>query len=268
MKYPVLDISGPYSFILASGSPRRRELLQILGLPFTVLLPTSDTDNKTDVSGAGIDETSLPGESPPDLVQRLSRAKAQAVIARLPSTIPPEAISVTNSAGTHTAIIIAADTIVVSAGKILGKPATPSQARQMLKQLRQQKPHHVYSGLTVGVWTRQVNSGEVTRSNDLQPQTPAPPLITRLHQSKVWMRPYTDAEIEAYVASGDPLDKAGAYAIQNKTFAPVEHLEGCFASVIGLPLGELTATLGEIGLSLPAISPLCTQYTGHPCCQQ
>lgn len=82
------------------------------------------------------------------------------------------------------------------------------------------------------------------------------------------MRPYTDAEIDAYIASGDPLDKAGAYGIQNKTFAPVERLEGCFANVMGLPLGELAALLEELGLSLPEVAPRCSRYTGHPCCQQ
>jgi septum formation protein len=91
--------------------------------------------------------------------------------------------------------------------------------------------------------------------------------ITRLHQSTVWMRPYSDAEIAAYVASGDPLDKAGAYGIQNKVFAPVERLEGCFASVMGLPLAELAAAFREIDLLLPEIGPLCTGYTGYPCCQ-
>ena len=81
------------------------------------------------------------------------------------------------------------------------------------------------------------------------------------------MRAYSEAEIAAYVASGDPLDKAGAYGIQHKTFAPAERLEGCFASVMGLPLGELAAALAEIGLPAPPIGPLCAAYTGAPCCQ-
>jgi predicted house-cleaning NTP pyrophosphatase (Maf/HAM1 superfamily) len=93
-------------------------------------------------------------------------------------------------------------------------------------------------------------------------------MITRLHQSNVWMRAYSDAEIEAYVASGDPLDKAGAYAIQHKIFAPVERLEGCFASVMGLPLGELAAALAELGLSSPEVAPRCNRYSTYPCCQQ
>jgi septum formation protein len=119
----------------------------------------------------------------------------------------------------------------------------------MLQQLRRQS-HQVYSGLTVALL-----SGQKGR------------FITRLQQSTVWMRPYTDAEIAAYVASGDPLDKAGAYGIQNKAFAPVGRLDGCFASVMGLPLGELAAAFREIDLSLPEVGPRCRSYTDYPCCQ-
>jgi predicted house-cleaning NTP pyrophosphatase (Maf/HAM1 superfamily) len=119
----------------------------------------------------------------------------------------------------------------------------------MLKVLRQQ-PHYVYSGLTVALL-----SG--TKST----------FVTRLHQSTVWMRPYTDAEITTYVISGDPLDKAGAYGIQNKSFAPVQRLEGCFASVMGLPLGELAAAFKELGLQFPEVALPCRRYTGHLCCQ-
>jgi predicted house-cleaning NTP pyrophosphatase (Maf/HAM1 superfamily) len=141
--------------------------------------------------------------------------------------------------------------------KILGKPNNPAEAEQMLRQLREQH-HFVYSGLTVA---------DVSWEPD-QPQAHITKSVTRLHQSKVWMRQYTDVEIEDYMASGDPLDKAGAYGIQNKTFAPVAQLEGCFASVMGFPLGELAAALKEINISLPAIAPLCTQHTDHPCCQK
>ena len=95
-----------------------------------------------------------------------------------------------------------------------------------------------------------------------------PIFITRLHYSQVTMRPYTDAEIDAYIVSGDPLDKAGAYGIQNSAFAPVAHLDGCFASVMGLPLGSLADAMSEIGLILPPVGPRCHAFTGHHCCQQ
>jgi septum formation protein len=264
MQHPTPD---HYNVILASGSPRRRELLKILGLPFIVATPKSKQESEGEANRAGIDETPLPGESPPELVQRLSRAKAQAVAARLPSITGSDSTSATDRAKVQPVIIIAADTVVVLEGKILGKPTGPIQARQMLKRLRQLRRHYVYSGLTVGVWRQNVGPGEIAQPNS-KTQFLNSHLLTWLHQSKVRMRPYTDTEIEAYVASGDPLDKAGAYGIQNKTFAPVECLDGCFANVMGLPLGDLAAALGEIGLSLPEVAPLCTQYTGHPCCQQ
>lgn len=200
------------TLILASASPRRRELLHSLGLSFAV---------KT----TAIDETPRPGESPPALVQRLSRAKALA-------------------AAQPGAVVIAADTVVVWQEVILGKPANATEAAHMLRLLRH-RSHDVYSGLTL-------HRAGMT--------------LTRLHQSRVWMRPYTEAEIAAYIATGSPLDKAGAYGIQDTSFAPVERLEGCFASVMGLPLGELAAAMSALALSPPPVAPRCRQYTGHPCC--
>jgi septum formation protein len=229
-------------FILASGSPRRREFMQLLGLPFTVITAAA--------AGKDIDETPWPTEKPTDLVQRLSRVKAEAVAHALPNldrlkfglpAIAPEFF-----------VVLAADTIVVLAGKILGKPADPHDAVDMLKQLRPQ-PHFVFSGLTIISVNPQ---GEITRQ------------ITRLHQSQVQMRPYTNAEIETYVAGGDPLDKAGAYGIQSKSFAPVAALNGCFASVMGFPLGELASALHELDIHLPPIAPLCAHHTGHTCCRE
>jgi len=253
-----------YFFVLASGSPRRREFMQLLGLPFQVITPAS--------AGHPIDETPLPGESPAALVQRLSRIKAEVVAKTwsIWSGLKPDLLP-----DDTPFIIIAADTIVVLEDKILGKPQNPAEAVFMLKQLRERE-HAVYSGLTVAA---------VERSADFNPRGLRPglkhlhlpqvqvsglhyELITRLHQSAVWMRPYTDAEIEVYVASGDPLDKAGAYGIQNKAFAPVARLEGCFASVMGFPLGELAAALRELDILLPDIGLLCAGYTGQMCCQQ
>jgi septum formation protein len=261
-------------FILASASPRRRELLALLELPFFVVLPEgpplrpltfAEQTGPPDIpmNQGGIDETPLPGESPPDLVQRLSRAKVQAVAARLPSLNLPALMPPKRSA-----IIIAADTEVVSGEEILGKPANPAEAAEMLKRLRQEQWHYVYSGLTVALWSEQDPAQSTAGQADRSPYASLPGMITRLHQSKVWMRAYTDAEIDAYVASGDPLDKAGAYGIQHKIFAPVERLEGCFASVMGLPLGELAAVMTELGLSPPEIAPRCSRYSAYPCCQR
>ena len=234
------DIQPAFQFILASSSARRRDLLRGLGVPFPVVPPGGDP------SAPGVDERPLPGERPAALVQRLSRLKAESVakgISPFSSAPPSTKHQVLN-------IILSADTVVVFKDRILGKPNDPAEANRMLKLLRQQ-PHSVYSGLTVAY-----------------PGLPGAEwqFTTRLHQSKVWMRAYTDAEIQRYVAGGSPLDKAGAYGIQDLSFAPVERLEGCFASVMGLPLGELAAALQEINLSLPKVAPRCSEVTGATCC--
>lgn len=227
--------------ILASSSPRRQELLKILGLSFTVMPPVNHTEQPDGKNLTGVDETPFPDEAPSALVQRLSRLKAEAVAACLSDSGAEE--------GESGLIVIAADTVVVLNDQILGKPRHAAEAVAMLQQLRRQS-HYVYTGLTVACLRGEVKT-----------------FVTRLHQSAVWMRPYSEAEISAYVASGDPLDKAGAYGIQNKSFAPVARLEGCFAGVMGLPLAELAAAFHELGLSLPESASRCSRYTDYPCCQ-
>lgn len=202
--------------VLASASPRRRQLLALLDIPFTT-------------ASADVDERPQDNENPQAIVRRLSQAKAQAV------------------AQTHNpALIIAADTIVVLEGCILGKPADADQALTILKRLRG-RAHTVYSGLVV----LDSRSGHMVRE---------------LAETTVWMRSYRDAEIERYVASGDPLDKAGAYAIQHAQFTPVARVQGCYASVMGLPLCHLYRGLLKMGLSLPH-TPIqtCQSFTGHRC---
>jgi MAF protein len=185
-------------------------------------------------------------------VQRLSRLKAEIVATTL--SLAPAAVSSEDTNNHLLNIILSADTVVVLKDRILGKPNDPAEATDMLKLLRQ-RPHYVYSGLTVA----SQRPNPVLRSEKWR-------FITRLHQSKVWMRSYTDVEIEQYVASGSPLDKAGAYGIQDQPFAPVARLEGCYASVMGLPLGELAAALKAIKLVLPDVAPRCTKITGTSCC--
>jgi len=202
------------SILLASASPRRRELLAYLGLPFSVV-------------AADVDETDGDGESPQAMVQRLSQAKALAVVAQHPR-----------------GLVIAADTTVALDGASLGKPADAAEATAMLRALRG-RSHQVYSGLTVA------QDGQT---------------ITELAESEVWMRDYSDQEIAHYVASGDPLDKAGAYAVQHAGFHPAERVEGCFASVMGFPLCHLARTLARLGVTVPADVPAaCRAHTGFVC---
>jgi len=180
-------------------------------------------------AAADVDEEIEEGETPQEMVCRLSLAKAQAA-----------ALSY------HEALIIAADTTVVLDGDVLGKPADDAEAVAMLRRLRGRK-HTVFSGVTV-----------------YHPATGR--AITELAESAVWMRAYTDEEIARYVATSDPLDKAGAYAIQHPNFSPVERIEGCYASVMGLPLCHLARALAQLGMTLPVDVPqVCQGFTGHRC---
>lgn len=187
--------------ILASSSPRRKQLLAQLRLRF-------------DINAPQIDESHLPGEDLVDYAQRLSRQKAAAVLAQIDR---------------QPSLIIAADTVVEHDGDLLGKPPDAQAAQAMLLRLRGQA-HTVISGFTV------------QRAPDL------PRIITRHASTIVHMRDYSRDEIAAYIASGDPFDKAGGYAIQNTAFCPVARIEGSYSNVVGLPLEALRLALGELGL--------------------
>jgi MAF protein len=166
---------------------------------------------------AGVDESSVDDPDPARNVVETARLKAEAVA----------------DAFTGEGVIIAADTEVVLQGKILGKPADEGDAACMLRQLRG-RAHQVHTGIVV-----------CTR--------PEGQAVTAVSTTEVMMRDYSDAEIAAYVASGDPLDKAGAYAIQSATFRPVAALNGCYTGVVGLSLCRLAQALQEAGVpvSLP-----------------
>ncbi len=182
------------------------------------------------VAVSDVDESQLPGESPADYVLRLAEDKARAAVPR---------------ADTQN-IIVAADTTVVDGGTLLGKPTDAADAVRMLKQLRGRK-HRVYTGLAV----LQMSSGQ---------------LLKDLCVTDVPMRAYSDEEINRYVASGDPLDKAGAYAIQHAEFQAVAGLSGCFASVMGLPLCHLLRLFERLGLPDGAGVPARCQDTLNYAC--
>ena len=184
--------------ILASNSPRRKELLIQIGLSFTV-------------APADVDESVLPGESPEAYAVRVALNKARIAAER---------------AGEG--IIIAADTIVVIGDSILGKPADARDAESMLALLSG-KGHRVVTALAV--MDAATGKGE-----------------TRISATKVWFRDLTEREIAAYVATGEPLDKAGAYGIQERGALLVERIEGCYSNVVGLPLSLLGEMLREFGV--------------------
>lgn len=195
--------------ILASSSPRRRQLLTEMGATFDIIKPE-------------IDESLHEGESLLDHVQRLSKEKAQAVVAQLEDD-PAVVISA------DTIVVLSADTIGIDEqGELLGKPADADEARTMLKRLRG-RSHRVYTAFTVH------KTGDT------------PQVITRYAMTIVHMRSYSDDEIEAYIASGDPFDKAGSYAIQNKDFYPVARIVGSYDNVVGFPVKEVKQALEEVG---------------------
>jgi len=179
---------------------------------------------------AEIDESALPGETPRAYVLRLAEGKARAIAALTPTD----------------SLVIAADTTVADGNNILGKPADEGQATEMLNRLRGHV-HQVHTAVAV----LRVADGA---------------LLLDACATDVPMRDYSQAEIAAYVATGDPLDKAGAYAIQHDGFHPVEHLEGCYANVVGLPLCHLTRLLRMLNVELQANVPVACQEALHYDC--
>jgi septum formation protein len=188
--------AGAPRVILASQSPRRRELLGLVGIAH-------------EVRPADIDETVLPGEAPVPHAERLARGKAAVLAARHPE-----------------AVVIAADTIVVVDGEILGKPVDAADARRMVARLAG-RTHTVFTAVAVARDGRSASGVE---------------------EVAVTFRDLADEEIAAYVATGEPMDKAGAYGIQGYGATIVARIEGDYFSVMGLGLRRLVALLGEVGV--------------------
>jgi nucleoside triphosphate pyrophosphatase len=215
-------------FILASNSPRRKQLLMLGGWKFQTLAPD-------------VDESVLSDESPEDYVRRLAMLKANQAM----NELIPEA--------RKDAVIVSADTAVVvpnftqeDSQEILGKPIDANDAERMLRQLRG-RVHQVYTGL------------EILRAVDGC-------TLSEVVVADVLMRAYSDEEIRAYIASGDPLDKAGAYAIQHPIFRPVQNLQGCYANVMGLPVCHLARLLAEFDCPPSKDIPFeCQKSLEYPC---
>jgi septum formation protein len=182
--------------ILASASPRRADLLRAARIPFEAYAPD-------------VDETPRPDEPPDVYVQRLALAKANAVHAVQPDRT-----------------ILAADTIVVCNGRMLGKPRNADDARSMLVALSGVR-HTVLTGVAL------IARGETRVAIDA---------------TDLWFARLSDAEIDAYVASGEPMDKAGAYAVQGQASRFVERIDGAYANVVGLPIARVYRLLVEAGV--------------------
>ncbi|MFQ5894900.1 MAG: nucleoside triphosphate pyrophosphatase [Nitrospinota bacterium] len=186
--------------VLASSSPRRRELLQAAGVPFEVWPPEEES----------APEAHSPGEDPRGWAEALALAKAEGVAGRL-------------GGGRW---VVGADTVVVLGGEMLGKPRDEEDARRMLATLSG-RTHEVVTAFAV--------------------VSPEGRKRVKSVRTRVSFRPLAPEEVEAYVGSGEPLGKAGGYAIQGGGGALVDRIEGSYTSVVGLPLGELLAVLEEMG---------------------
>ena len=202
--------------ILASGSPRRRELIRLLGVPFEVVIPETI-------------ETVARSFGARRMAKHLAEMKAAAVVGQ-----------------SKERVIVAADTLVVLGDRVMGKPQDATAARGMLEDLRTGE-HQVITGLAV-----------------IHPTASAP--MVQAVVTRVWMRRYDDEETSTYIGRGEPFDKAGAYAIQDPDFDPVERIEGCYANVMGLPLCHLYKTLRGVDLFLPAPpAQACEDYAVRSC---
>jgi septum formation protein len=182
--------------VLASASPRRRELLAAAGFDFEIAV-------------ASVDETPAPNEPAPSYVLRVARAKAEAVRPRH-----------------HKHPVLGADTTVVVDDELLGKPKDAEDAARMLRRLSG-RSHDVWTGLALA-WR-----GEI---------------FTATERTVVWVSELSDAELRAYVASGEPMDKAGAYAIQGLASRYVPRIEGSYSNVVGLPVATLARLLKQAGV--------------------
>jgi septum formation protein len=191
--------------LLASASPRRRQMLKILGLPYTVCTPPVDED---------VAQERFPGPAE-EIAQWLAKHKAA------------EALKLPEAAGR---LVITADTTVLLNGEILGKPRDKAHARQLLLSLRG-RWHHVITGIAV--------SHKIDGQHRLQATSCITPVL---------MRNYSLGEIDAYIATGDPMDKAGAYGIQHSSFQPTESIDGCYLNVVGLPLCVLVDLLADFNV--------------------
>ena len=192
------------AIILASKSPRRRELLAQMGLTDFQVIPAVG------------EETADPNLAPPELAEALALHKAR---------------EVARNHAAHGDLVIGADTIVVLDGEIMGKPADRADASRMLHAL-QGRSHQVYTGVALDA----VRQGVYTVHSFVQ-------------RTDVFVYPMTDAEIEAYMDTGEPFDKAGAYGIQGRFGKYIEKINGDYLNVVGLPLGRLYQEMKRLGLT-------------------
>lgn len=215
--------------ILASSSPRRIELMQNLGLKFEVI-------------PSNVDETIDPSKTPAQMVIELAKKKGHAVYDSVIAKSAPElsaspSPTATDAEGKSTGgrlMVLSADTTVVLDHRLIGKPTSEDDARQMLRMLSG-RVHDVFTGVTLLI---------------KGPADKVPVEYLSFEMSHVFFRHLTDAEISSYVATGEPMDKAGSYALQGIGSAFVQRVEGCFTNVIGLPIPLVVSMMRRAGISV------------------
>jgi septum formation protein len=197
---------------LASRSPRRRELLKQIAIAYEPVLLRQDLSR----GSSDVDESPLENEPPRDYVLRIAATKAQVASHYLGKRALP------------TRPVLAGDTTVVCAGRILGKPEDREDAKRMLRELSGRE-HEILSAVAVCSGFR---------------------VEQALSVSRVWFKALSDDEIQRYVATGEPLDKAGAYAIQGRAAVFVHHMAGSYSGIMGLPLAETAELLERVGVEV------------------
>ena len=214
-----MSAPGPHhlnpTVILGSASPRRAALLQQLGIPFEQIVSPTE-------------ELTWADEPPQQHVVESARRKAESVAELLRARAPG---SETAEGGVDT-VVIGADTVVCLGDRVLGKPADAADAAAMLRSLSG-RTHWVYTGVAL------IRLGGHQASDSVG--------------ASVTMRPLSEHDIDGYVATGEPLDKAGAYGIQGRGARFIERVEGCYYTVVGLPLARVSAMLEEAGLDFGAL---------------
>ena len=214
--------------VLVSGSPRRAAILGLLGLEPRVLHP------------GGAERPHNPPEDPHAYAAGQAAAKLRAGLAALRREQTPAASP--GTASVSEPVVVAADTIVLLDGRVLGKPAGAAEACAMLRALAE-RTHEVVTGVAVAHAGREAIGHEITR---------------------VAFRTVGECEIARYVASGEPLDKAGAYGIQDRGASLVRAIEGCFFNVMGLPVARLLDLLGQVGACYDAGDGVVVSREGNP----
>ncbi|WMJ87739.1 Maf family protein [Anaerocolumna sp. MB42-C2] len=199
-----------YKIILASGSPRRKEILEQVGVKFAVW--SSDK------------EEIITKEKPEEIVKELACVKARDVAEKVEGK----------------AIVIGADTMVAIDGQVLGKPKNEADAKAMLQMLQGNR-HQVYTGVSVIIKTDEKKDGINTAEDKI---------IIFAEKTEVWVYPMKRKQIDEYIATGEPFDKAGAYGIQGKFAVNIEKIEGDYYNIVGFPIAKLYARLYEEGIDI------------------